>query len=44
LEWENLKERKKELGRAERIRQDNTNELLENNMNEVDLIHLAWDV
>jgi hypothetical protein len=42
FEWENL--RKRELGRAGRIREDYINELQENNMKGVDLIHLAWDV
>jgi hypothetical protein len=37
-------ERKRELGRAERIRKDNINKLQENNMKEVDLIHLVLDV
>ena len=37
-------ERKREFGRAGRTREDNINELQENNMKDVDLIHLALDV
>jgi len=39
-------ERKRELGRAgpTSILEDNINDLQENNMKEVALIHLAWDV
>ena len=37
-------ERKREFGRAGSIREENTNELQENNMKEVELLHLAWDV
>ena len=35
---------KRELGRAGRILEHNINDLEENNMKEVNLIHLAWDV
>ena len=37
-------ERKREFARAGSTLEDNINDLQENNMKEVDLIHLAWEV